>query len=84
MNTKLTLTLEAEVIEAAKNYAAMNGRSLSDLVENYLKSLPVKKEPKSTKYSPKVQKLKGIITLPEDFDHKKLMSEELTKRHAAK
>ena len=35
MNTKLTLTLEKEVIEKAKKYASENGRSLSEMVENY-------------------------------------------------
>lgn len=37
MNTKLTLTIEQSVIEKAKKYASQKGRSLSDIVENYLK-----------------------------------------------
>jgi hypothetical protein len=36
MNTKLTLTLNSHVIESAKTAARQSGRSLSDLVENYL------------------------------------------------
>ena len=39
MNTKLTLTIEQSVIEKAKKYAKNKERSLSDLIENYLKSL---------------------------------------------
>ena len=39
MNTKLTLTIEQTVIEKAKKYAKDNERSLSDLIENYLKAL---------------------------------------------
>jgi predicted CopG family antitoxin len=39
MNTKLTLTIEQSVIEKAKKYAKEKERSLSDLIENYLKSL---------------------------------------------
>ena len=39
MNTKLTLTLEKEVIEKAKEFAARQGQSLSSLVENYFKLL---------------------------------------------
>jgi hypothetical protein len=35
MNTKLTLTLEKEVIEIAKKYAKEKGQSLSEIVENY-------------------------------------------------
>ncbi len=41
MNTKLTLSIQEEVIKKAKDYARHNERSLSDLVENYLKALVV-------------------------------------------
>ena len=37
MNTKLTLTIEQSIIEKAKKYASGKGRSLSDIIENYLK-----------------------------------------------
>ena len=37
MNTKLTLTIEKEIIERAKDYAKEKNRSLSDIIENYLK-----------------------------------------------
>ena len=37
MNTKLTLTIEKEVIETAKEYAKEKGQSLSEMVENYFK-----------------------------------------------
>jgi len=36
MDTKLTLTLDTHVIEKAKEAARESGRSLSDLIENYL------------------------------------------------
>jgi hypothetical protein len=36
MNTKLTLTIEKNVIEKAKRYAKQNSRSLSDIIEKYL------------------------------------------------
>ena len=42
MNTKLTLSLEKKVIEDAKMYAKGTGRSLSEMVENYFKSLVAK------------------------------------------
>ena len=37
MSTKLTLTIQGEIIERAKNYAKEQNRSLSDIIENYLK-----------------------------------------------
>jgi len=54
MATKLTLTVEKQVIESAKVYAKQNGRSLSALIENYLKAL-VQKEATHQDFSPKVK-----------------------------
>ena len=39
MSTKLTLTVDKTVIDKAKRYAKKQGRSLSDLIENYLKTI---------------------------------------------
>lgn len=74
MNTKLTLSLEKEVIEQAKSYAKKTGRSLSELVESYFKNLTEKTE-KEEDIHPKVKKLIGRITLPDDFDENKARDE---------
>ena len=81
MTTKLTLSIQDDVIKTAKKYAAVNGSSLSGIVENYLKTLQVKEQKKPIALSPKVKKLKGIISLPDDFDYKKLLAEEITKKY---
>lgn len=81
MTTKLTLTIEQEVIKVAKTYARRKGRSLSDLIENYLKTLTAKTSNKED-LSPKVKKLMGTIKLPKDFDYKKSLAEELTKKYS--
>lgn len=39
MTSKLTLSVDPDVVAAAKKYAAQNGRSVSDLVETYLAAL---------------------------------------------
>ena len=39
MDSKLTLSINKEIAKRAKFYAKNRGRSLSDLVENYLKLL---------------------------------------------
>lgn len=39
MKKKLTLTIDESVIKQAKAYAKKQGRSLSAVVENYLKAL---------------------------------------------
>ena len=81
MTTKLTLTMEDKVINSAKKYAQKNGKSLSNLVENYLKSITTK-EPDATNLSLKVTKLMGVINLPDDFDYKSALSNSLSKKYA--
>ena len=39
MNTKLTLSLDEQIIARAKKFASKNNQSLSSLVENYFQSL---------------------------------------------
>ena len=83
MTTKLTLTIEEGVINAAKTYAKKKGRSVSDLVETYLKSLAGKKKSGSQgdDLSPRVKKLIGSIKLPSDLDYKEELSRQIKARH---
>ena len=81
MTTKLTLTIEGKVIDSAKKYAQKNGKSLSHLVENYLKSITIK-EADSTKFSQKVTKLMGVIKLPDNFNYKSELSKSLSKKYS--
>lgn len=74
MNTKLTLSLEKEVIERAKSYAKKTGRSLSELVESYFENL-TKGSDNEEQIDPKIKKLIGIVQLPPDFDEKKALQE---------
>ena len=82
MNTKLTLTIEKEVIRTAKEYAKEKGQSLSDLVENYFKLITNDKRVlKSEELSPRVKRLRGIIKTKEDLDYKELLAEELLRKY---
>lgn len=79
MTTKLTLTVEKTVIERAKSYAKKTGRSLSELIENYLETIT--EENNNSDLSPKLQKLVGSVKLPEDFDEKKELRSAIEKKH---
>jgi hypothetical protein len=81
MTTKLTLTIEQEIIKTAKVYAQKKGKSLSELIENYLKTLTSNKIDEKD-ISLKVKKLTGVIKLPKDFDYKKAMADELYKKYS--
>lgn len=82
MNTKLTLTIEKEVIEIAKKYAKEKGQSLSEMVENYFKFITTNENVlEEKKLSHKVSKLRGIIKTDTDIDYKKILTEELSKKY---
>jgi hypothetical protein len=85
MNTKLTLSLEKDVIEKAKIYAKGTGRSLSEMVENYFKSLVStpnnSQDDKDNEIDPGLKKLVGIIELPKDFDVKKARDEHYKEKY---
>ena len=81
MNTKLTLTIDQSVIEKAKKYARKKERSLSDLIENYLKAL-TKEEPSEPKETtPIVDSLQGSFKAPKDFDYKKELGNRLSEKY---
>ena len=80
MTTKLTLTIDDSVITIAKKYAKNKGKSLSDIVENYLMSL-TSKENKEEDISPRILKLMGAIELPDNFDYKKELTKGLAKKY---
>ncbi len=82
MNTKLTLTIEKEVIEIAKEYAKDKGQSLSEMVENYFKVLTSGRAVINEKQlSPKVRKLRGIIKIENNLNYKEILTEELSKKY---
>lgn len=81
MNTKLTLTIEQSVIEKAKKYAKEKERSLSDLIENYLKALTKDEVQSDIELTPIVKSLKGTFIAPKNSDYKKDLANSLTKKY---
>ncbi len=79
MTTKLTLTIDDAVINAAKLYAQSRGKSLSHLIENYMKSLAAENY-KEEQISPAVLKLKGALKMPDNFDYKKELSKAISNK----
>ena len=81
MNAKLTLTIEQSLIEKAKRYAKGKGRSLSDIVENYLKVIIKDEESKVLDTTPIVSSLRGSFKLPESIDYKEELSKGLSEKY---
>jgi len=80
MNKKLTLTIEQSIIEKAKSYARKKGRSLSDIIENYLKAITSEENLTSGSF-PVTRSLRGRFKAPENFDYKKELSEGLNDKY---
>jgi len=76
MTTKLTLTIEGQVIKTAKKYAQIKGINLSRLIENYLRKLSTE-DNLVHEITPRVARLRGSIKLPADFDYKKMIEERI-------
>jgi len=80
MNTKLTLSLDDDVIAKAKAYAKANGKSLSQLIENYLSVLV--KESNQVVAEPSVlYSLKGAFKDAEIGDYKEELAKALAKKY---
>ena len=81
MSTKLTLTIEKSVIERAKKYAKSQGRSLSNLIEEYLKSVSGEPQEKDeVALSPEVKSLYGSVK-NKNLDYQEVITDEILKKH---
>ena len=78
MATKLTLTLDKEIIEAAKEYARKNNISLSGIVELYFKTLS--SGTRNYRIGPITRELSGIASFSTTKSDKELLEEALNKR----
>jgi hypothetical protein len=81
MTTKLTLTLDDQVIRKAKRYAKAKGQSVSELVESYFKSIAGQEAEATDELTPKVKSLMGSFKAPKEFDYKKILKEEKRRKY---
>ena len=80
MDSKLTLKLNENIIEKAKQYAKENNISLSRIIENYLKAIT---DPniENKKISPLVKSLTGVVKL-NDSDYRKEYNDFLSQKYS--
>lgn len=82
MNTKLTLSIDANAIATAKKYSKKKGLSLSRLVEDYFNSFTESSKQKNKKS--RVENLVGMLSnAPKDFDYKKELMTILEEKYKA-
>ena len=78
MQTKLTLSIDKQIIEKAKEFANRSNRSLSDIIETYLEKIT---DRELEDVDNELSKLIGVIKLPQDFDDKKVIRRILSEKH---
>jgi Family of unknown function (DUF6364) len=61
MQAKLTLRIDEDLIERAKSYARQSGKSVSQLVSDYLKLLPKPEGHRKQPMTPIVRSLRGVL-----------------------
>lgn len=86
MDTKLTLSIDINTVNRAKKYAKRQGRSLSDLVENYLMAITanvkIDEDEFMSQISPEIRELVGIASkVPKDIDYKKIVEDYLVEKY---
>jgi hypothetical protein len=84
MKTKLTLSIDPEVVARAKDEAQRRGTSVSDMVETYLAVVSKPDEPqKAIEISPLLKSFSGVIKLKdgEEFDYDKVRYEYLKEKY---
>ena len=61
MQTKLTLRIDGAVIERAKAYSKVSGKSVSQIVADYLALLPSRPGEQGARPMPTVRSLRGLL-----------------------
>lgn len=72
---KLTLRMDAELVKSAKQYAALHGKSLSQLVADYFDDL-TRQSLEENKLPPLTKSLKGVLA-----DAEVVLKEDDYKQH---
>jgi c-di-AMP phosphodiesterase-like protein len=78
MQTKLTLRLDKQLVDLAKEYATSQGKSVSKMVADYFKLLKQIQEPQTDEITPIALSLKGALGSPKvnESDYKKYLEEK--------
>lgn len=80
MNAKLTLSLDRDIIEQAKGFSRSHHKSLSKLIEGYLRQV-VHQEEATKQATPLVARLSGVIDAVKLGDHKSEYADYLAEKY---
>lgn len=80
MNAKLTLSLDRDIIEQAKEFSRSQHKSLSKLIEGYLRQI-TRFDDTPKQITPLVAKLSGVIDAQKLDVHKNDYADYLTDKY---
>jgi hypothetical protein len=82
MSTKLTLSIDENVVAEAKEYAKDSGKSLSKIIEGYLRGLKNKKKTgRHDELPPALKRLHGCIKTDDPRDYKEIYADALIEKY---
>ena len=79
--TKLTLSMEPGLIEAAKRQAAERGSSLSAMLSRLLRAMSTARHAAGSALAPLTSSVSGLVSLPEGTSDADLLADALAARH---
>jgi hypothetical protein len=83
MSAKLTLLIDESVVADAKAYAKESGKSLSKIIEGYLRGLRKKQKNNTEEELPPILKrLHGCVDAKDVSNYEKVIQEEIIKKYS--
>lgn len=84
MTTKLTLSIDEEIVKKAKRISQFRGKSVSKIIEEYISALPEKELKKAASIREISNMLKEGISIPGDVNYKEFIRENRYQDYEAK
>jgi len=81
MDTVLTINVDQTVVQNAEIYASYSKKTVSQLVEEYLSSIPMKNKIDNKQLGPITRQLAGIIKINKNINHKEVLTDALMEKY---
>jgi hypothetical protein len=79
--SKLTLSIDKDIIEEARHMATEQQTSISEMFSNFIKGVSRKRSKDKLQLTPLTKKVSGIAKIADDVDYKQLISDSLAEKY---
>ena len=84
MSSTLTIQLDAEVLQSAEQEARAHHTTVPEVIARHLNVMARNWQDSHTGRTPITDSLRGAVNVPQDFDERAALIEELEKQHGAR